>query len=155
MQEKDLGTDTSTTSDAANATGAAKNGSPEYSSEKSAAAEASETPRAASDVSAYAIARMMGVATTSEVKVLEGKLDLVTTRVTNMGVKLDRVLNLFQQMPTGSDLERIDVQIGSLKTLLRDLMALSGGEKVKAPKQPPPASSLPSATEIITSEEGS
>lgn len=74
------------------------------------------------EISGVAIARMMGVATGTEIKLLEGKLDLMSGRLNNITVKLDRLLSQFSGMPTGSDLERIDIQIGSLKTLIRDVL---------------------------------
>lgn len=76
-----------------------------------------------SEVSAQAVARMMGVATTTEVKLLEGKLDLISSRISNMTVRLEKVISQFNQLPSGSDLERIDVQIGSLKTMIRDVLS--------------------------------
>jgi len=86
-------------------------------------------------VSAATIGRLMGLATTSELKLLEGKIDLMASKINNMMVRVDRLTVLFNSMPTGADLERIDVQIGALKTLIRDtLTALAG--KDPAPAEP-------------------
>lgn len=74
------------------------------------------------EVSAATVARMMGVATNSDLKVLEGKIDLLTGRLHNQGIRIDKILTQITAMPTGSDLERIDVQIGALRTLIKDLM---------------------------------
>jgi hypothetical protein len=74
------------------------------------------------EVSAAAIARMMGLATTSEVTMLEGKVDLLSSRVANMTTKIERLNNTLSHLPTGSDLDRIDINIGSLKTMIRDVL---------------------------------
>lgn len=90
------------------------------------------------EVTAATIGRMMGLATTVEIKLLEGKIDLLSTRLNNLGVKLEKMSGLLQGAPTGSDLERIDVQIGSLRSMLREsldtmqsLGSSAGGEKKK------------------------
>jgi hypothetical protein len=100
------------------------------------------------EISGTAIARMMGVATSTELKLLEGKLDLISGRINHLGVKVDKIISQFQGIPTGSDMERIDVQIGSVKSILRDLAVLISGEPAKA--QPKSASQAkPKATEIV------
>lgn len=80
-----------------------------------------EIPRA--EVSASTIGRMMGLATTAELKLVEGKLDLIATKVANLTTRMDKVLSILGTTPTGADLERIDVQIGSLKSLIKDVLA--------------------------------
>lgn len=92
-------------------------------------AAAAETPRP--EISASAVARMMGVATGSEMKLLESKIDMLSTRISNLGVRLERALTTLNQIPTGADLERIDVQIGALKTLLKDTLAAWAREQDK------------------------
>lgn len=66
---------------------------------------------------------MMGLATTAELKLVEGKLDLIATKVANLTTRMDKVLSILGTTPTGADLERIDVQIGSLKSLIKDVLA--------------------------------
>lgn len=86
------------------------------------------------EVSAATVGRMLGLATSSELKLLEGKLDLIATKLTNLTVKLEKVISTLSNFPTGSDLERIDVQIGMLRSLITE--GASG-------KQAAPASLLP------------
>lgn len=86
--------------------------------------------RGGPEVSAATIGRMLGLATTNEMKLMEGKLDLLSTRVNNLTVRMEKVLSVLQHAPTGSDLERIDVHLGSLKLLLQELtegVAVSNG----------------------------
>ena len=73
-----------------------------------------------SEVSAATIGRMMGLATNSDLRLLESKLDLISTKVASLQVKLDKALTTLTSMPTAADLERIDVQIGSVRTSLRE-----------------------------------
>lgn len=79
-----------------------------------------ESPRA--EVSAATIGRMLGLATSMELKLLEGKLELALTKINTFGARLDRIMNTLNKAPTGSDLERIDVQIGALRSMIRDAL---------------------------------
>lgn len=74
------------------------------------------------DVSAATIGRMMGLATEGDLKLMESKLDLLATKVNSMTVRMEKVLNILSSAPTGGDLERIDVQVGSLKTLIKEVL---------------------------------
>src|SRR5437879_3974534 len=84
--------------------------------------EKSQESSKVSEVSASTIGRMMGLVTSSEFKLMEGRVDLLQTKITGMVMKLDKVLQILGGAPTGADLERIDVQIGSLKSLIKDML---------------------------------
>lgn len=75
------------------------------------------------EVSAATIGRMLGLATSSELKLIDGKLDLITAKLANLTVRLEKALSSAANAPTGSDLERIDVQIGSLRNLMVELLS--------------------------------
>jgi len=75
------------------------------------------------EVTAATIGRMMGLATGAELKLMEGKIDLLSTRVNNLTTRMEKVLNTLTKMPTGADLDRVDVQIGSLRTLIKDVLS--------------------------------
>lgn len=112
-------------------------------------AASAESPK--SEISGAAVARMMGIASSVELKILESKVDLVASRLTSLSVKLEKVIGQFGSLPSGSDLERIDVQIGSLKGLVRDLLVTINAEKVNAGT---PAQAKSNETEIVTADEG-
>lgn len=86
------------------------------------------TPKvgAPGDVSASTIARMMGMATAAEFRVLEGKVDLLSTKLNSVTGKLERIASSMANLPSGSDLERIDVQVSSLRTALNEALANLG-----------------------------
>jgi hypothetical protein len=96
-----------------------------------------------------AVARLLGVATQTDLTLLEGKVDLLITKLNLMQVRVEKVLTSLAGMPSGADLERIDVQIGSLKTALRDALGTivsdvkepskKRAEPVVAPVEPPPS----------------
>lgn len=75
------------------------------------------------EVSASTIGRMMGLATLAEISLLESKLDAMGSRLNSFGQRLDKILAWIGRAPTGTDLERIDVQIGALRSLIKDTMA--------------------------------
>lgn len=92
-------------------------------SEKTGPAAGTETAPSAApsrEVSAATVARMMGLATAAEVRMLEGKIDLLTTKLNAIGAKLDRLATLASSLAVGADLERIDVHIGSIKSVLKE-----------------------------------
>ena len=84
---------------------------------------AAKTEAARGEVSAQTIARLMGIVTQSDLKLLDGKLDLLVSRLGTISVRLDKVTTLLQQAPTGNDMERIDVQIGTLRSSMRELLS--------------------------------
>ncbi|RIL11257.1 MAG: hypothetical protein DCC75_02675 [Proteobacteria bacterium] len=75
------------------------------------------------EMSAATIARLMGVATQSDLRLLEGKVDMILGRMSALYTRMEKAITALSQIPTGSDLERIDVQIGSLKNLIREVLA--------------------------------
>lgn len=107
------------------------------------------------EISGAAIARMMGVATSTELKMLEGKLDLIAGRVNHLGIRVDKIISQFHTLPSGSDMERIDVQIGSLKSIMRDLTVLVSGAPAAGSKKTAKeaAAAKPVETAIVAPEE--
>ena len=88
------------------------------------------------EISAATIARMMGLATVTETKLVEGKIDLLTAKLNTVQVKLEKVIALLGNVATGADLERIDVQVGALRTLVREVMGGAQAGK-QQPQQAP------------------
>lgn len=79
------------------------------------------------DVSAATVTRMMGIATVTDLKLLESRLDLLTAKVTTVVAKVDRILTSVNALPNGSDMDRIEIQLGSVKAVMREVLeALDG-----------------------------
>lgn len=74
------------------------------------------------EVSAQTITRMMGIASTTDLKLLEGRVDLLTSKVSSLLMKVDRVLTMFSTVPTPSDISRLEIQLGSLKSMVREAL---------------------------------
>lgn len=97
------------------------------------------------DVSAITIARMMGLATLGEVKMVEGKIDLLSTKLSSVLVKLEKVSTVLSGVPTGADLERIDVQVGALRQLIREALTDQvGGAKKEGDNGKKPGANIQS-----------
>jgi len=107
--------------------------------------EGEDPPRG--EMSAQTLGRLMGLATVSELKLLEGKIDLIASKLNNIMVRVDRMIAQFNALPTGADLERIDVQIGALKAIVRDTLTQLAGKEIAS--EPP--SKKPGAN-IVSSE---
>lgn len=80
----------------------------------------SDSPRV--DVSAATVARMMGIASISDLRVLEGRIDLLTSKVAAILTKMDRCLSMFGSLPSASDIGRVEVQLAAMKSMMRELM---------------------------------
>ena len=90
----------------------------------------SEQPRV--EVSASTVIRMMGIPTMTDFKLLEGKVEFVSTKVNHLAVKVEKILSTLNAAPTASDLDRIDIQVGSVKTLVKEILNLLGEATSKA-----------------------
>jgi hypothetical protein len=116
---------------------------PKTSDDKVGAASATpgfqvaEGPRV--DVSAATVARMMGIASTNDLRVIEGRVDLLTSKVAAILTKMDRCLSMFSSIPTASDIGRLEVQLAAVKSMMKELLdsvgAPVGGAKDQADKQ--------------------
>lgn len=78
------------------------------------------------DVSAATVARMMGIASTSDLRLLEGRVDLLTSKVAAILTKMDRCLSMFGSVPTASDIGRLEVQVAGIKAMMRELLDAVG-----------------------------
>jgi len=105
-----------------------------------------ESNRVGRDITAMTIGRMMGLATVQELNLVETKIDMMVTKVNNLTVRMEKVLSALTNVPSGSDLERIDVHIGDLRKLIKDVL----GDKVgDTPSKKGDTAAKP-ATKIIT-----
>jgi hypothetical protein len=78
------------------------------------------------EVSAQTIARMMGIASATDVQLLEGRLDLLASRVSTLMMKVDKLLSSLTTLASAGDIGRLETQIGSLKSMLRDAVDAVG-----------------------------
>jgi hypothetical protein len=104
------------------------------------ATPASEAPRV--EVSAATITRMMGIATTNDLRLLEGRIDVLTSKVAALLGKVERVLTQFNALPSSSDVDRLEIQIGGVKNMLREL-----GETIDAARSSTTEDSKQAASE--------
>ena len=74
----------------------------------------------AREISAATIGRMLGLATNSELKLLDGKLDLLLTKINNLTVRLEKMSGSFGSMPTTADIDRLDVQLSTIRGFLKE-----------------------------------
>ncbi|MDZ4784596.1 MAG: hypothetical protein SGJ02_00835 [bacterium] len=77
-------------------------------------------PQSKADVSASTVVKMMGLATSSELKLIEGKLDLLSGRLGNFNIRLERVMTQLNNLPSANDFERLEAHFSSLRSLLKD-----------------------------------
>ena len=81
------------------------------------------------EVSAATIGRMLGLVTTSDLQIIENKIDLVSAKLGTFVSKVDKVASTLAELPSGADLERIEVQLGTLRSLIKEgLLKTSQGD---------------------------
>lgn len=108
------------------------------------------------EVSAATVVRMLGLPSTSEFKVVEGKIDLIAGKLNNMMVRVEKIGTQVAAAPTGQDLDRIDAQIASLRGLIKDLVERATENDIRtkarlakeaaASEKTSPAAATPAAT---------
>ena len=74
------------------------------------------------ELSATAVGRLMGLATSSDLKILEGKIDLLIQKSAAMAAKVEKLSQEVSRLPSGADLERIDVHVGAIKAIVKELL---------------------------------
>ena len=79
-------------------------------------------PVTKAEVSASTVVKMMGLSTSTEIKLVESKIDLLSGRLGNLSIRLERVMNLLSNVPSTSDFERLEAQVASLRSLMKDLI---------------------------------
>lgn len=79
------------------------------------------------EVSAQTIARMMGIASATDLQLLEGRLDLLASRVSTMMMKVDKVIASLTTLASTGDIGRLETQIASMKSILREAVESIGG----------------------------
>jgi len=94
--------------------------------------ETRPTETSKAEVSASTIARMMGVPTVTDIKILEGKIDLFATKLTAMSIKVDKIFTTLAAAPNSQDFDRIDIQIGAVKMLAKEILESLGETAKKA-----------------------
>lgn len=105
------------------------------------------------EMSAQALGRMLGLATVSDMNILEGKIDLLASKINQLIVKMEKILGLTMKAPTGADLERIDIQIGSLKAAMLEFVSKHSLEQ-EEPLQKSPLQRSPLDDQEAVSAEG-
>ena len=78
------------------------------------------------EVSAQTIARMMGIASATDLQLLEGRLDLLASRVSTLMMKVDKVLAGLGALASAGDIGRLETQIASMKSILREAVESIG-----------------------------
>jgi len=92
-------------------------------------AQASSRP----EIGAATLARMAGLATSSELKIIDGKMDLLAGRVANLTIRVERALTMLGNLPSGNDLERVDVGVANIRTMIQELVNAAGLGQTDSP----------------------
>jgi hypothetical protein len=74
---------------------------------------------------------MMGIASSSDLRLLEGRIDLLTAKVSGLVTKVERVVSMFGSAPSASDIDRLEIQIGTLKSLIKEVLEVTSSEADK------------------------
>jgi hypothetical protein len=78
------------------------------------------------EVSAQTIARMMGIASATDLQLLEGRLDLLATKVSTLMIKVDKIATNLGAVASAGDVGRLETQLAAIKTMVRDAVEVLG-----------------------------
>ena len=109
---------------------------------------AKESPK---EVSAATVGRMLGLATATDLKLLDGKLDLLSSKFVNFSVRIEKALALLNNIPNSTDLERIDAQIMALHNVILETHGGGHAKSVDLQNRPAAPSIQASKPKIQTS----
>jgi len=96
------------------------------SSSAAQTAGASAATNSRVEVSAQTIVRMMGIASATDLQLLEGRIDLLASRVSTLMMKVDKVLAGLGTLAGTGDVGRLETQIASIKSILREAVESIG-----------------------------
>lgn len=90
------------------------------------------------DVPVSTVVHLMGLPTAAQLALLEGKIDILTTRVTTVTTKLERIASELSLIKNDATTDRIDFQLNDIRGLLRRLVpkAAAAGEVEPVPESP-------------------
>jgi hypothetical protein len=74
------------------------------------------------DLMVSTLVHLMGLPTGKQLEVLETKVDAVASKLTTLSLKLDRLAAQEDERDMGSVLDRIDLQIADLRTLIKKVL---------------------------------
>ena len=98
----------------------------EKGEERPGSAISSASGPARMEVSAQTIARMMGIASATDLQLLEGRLDLLATKVSTLMMKVDKVLTGLGTVASAGDIGRLETQIAAVKSMVREAVEAIG-----------------------------
>lgn len=88
------------------------------------------------EISMGTVVRLMGLATDSEVKLLETKIDTLNTKVATLTNKFERLASELQHLLCKEDLERIDLQLAEIRALTKKIARAEIDEGTKVESAP-------------------
>ena len=92
-----------------------------------------ETPR---EVSAVTVGRMLGLATSTELNLLEDKLDLLLTKINTLTARFEKLSAQTANFPSTADIDRIEVAVGGLRNALKEVGWKVGDSLVPGAEEP-------------------
>jgi hypothetical protein len=78
---------------------------------------------------------MMGIASTNDLRLVEGRVDVLTSKVAALLVRVEKVLSMFNSLPKSADIDRLEVQMSTVKSMIRELSENIEGSQLPRPKQ--------------------
>lgn len=90
------------------------------------------------EVPVSTVVHLLGLPTATQLSMLEGKIDILTTRVTSITSKLDRIASELALIKNDATTDRIDFQLNDIRGLLRRLVpkAAAAGDVEPVPESP-------------------
>jgi hypothetical protein len=67
---------------------------------------------------------MMGIPTVAELKLLESKIELLSSKLNAITTKMDRISASLGTVPTASDMDRMEIQLGTVKSMTKEIFDL-------------------------------
>lgn len=83
------------------------------------------------EVSAQSLTRIMGIASVSDIQLLEGHLEVISSKLATLTSKADKILAALNNVASAADVSRIETQVTSIRAGIKE-----AAESVRSNRKP-------------------
>ena len=97
-----------------------ENSSPATSSDAHRGASLESGERNRTEVSAQTLTRIMGIASVADIQMLEGHLEVITSKLATLTSKTDKILAALNNVASIADVSRLETQVSSIRAGIKE-----------------------------------
>lgn len=107
------------------------NSSPVASADQHQSSPLESGERSRTEVSAQTLTRMMGIASVADIQMLEGHLEVISSKLATLTSKADKILAALNNVASVADVSRLETQVTSIRAGIKE-----AAESVRSNRKP-------------------